>query len=237
MRAQRHVAMCALAVAALLALGAAAERPRRSLRAAERKALAMEAIARVLPPGQIVEGVSDIEPIAGPVGTIEVEARFPGGDAFRRKASIALEWRADGETLRREQVRATLALELDLPVPARPILAGESIDASSLRVRRVRFAQKPGDVARSAAEVVGRTARRDLAADEPFDGADLVVVPVVRRGERLSVAAEFGRVLVSAAAIAQADGAVGDRVSAELPATNRVVLVEITAPGRGRVVR
>jgi flagella basal body P-ring formation protein FlgA len=233
----RHIALFALAFAALLATGASAERPGRALRSGELRALATAAIARVLPPGQVIEDLAELRPLAAARDDVEVDASFPGGEAFRRHAAIALEWRAGGETLRREQVRATLALDLDLPVAARPIPKGEIIDGDAVRMSRVRFTERPGDLALAIGDAVGRAARRDFAVDEPFGRAELERVTVVRRGERIAVDAAFGRVLVTTAAIAHEDGSVGDRISAELPATERAVTVEITARGRGRVVR
>jgi flagella basal body P-ring formation protein FlgA len=237
MKTHGHITLLALGITAFLATGAAAGRASRGPAANERKSLAMEAISLVLPLGQIIEDIGEIKPLATPSSGLEVEAKFPGGEAFRRRIAIPLEWKVDGVIVRKEQVQATIALELDVPVASRPIRAGELIEGAAIRMARMRFTGKPGDVVLAFGDAMGRMARRDFAVDEPFESSDLEIVKVVKRGELLTVSAEFGRVIVTTPAIAHEDGAVGERVVAELPATNRVVNVEITARGQGKVVR
>lgn len=88
-------------------------------------------------------------------------------------------------------------------------------------------ATSPGDVARETEVLVGQRARRSLAADQVLREGDFESVPVVERGDRVTIVLQHGPLLIQTLGKAQETGAAGDWI--------RVVNVESKREISGRV--
>lgn len=104
-----------------------------------------------------------------------------------------------------------------------PLGAGATIDASMVSEER----RELGQLAQGA--LIGRDAlssmrtRRALAAGAVLASADLEPVPVVRRGQAVTLVARSGALEVRAPGKALADAAAGQRLAVEATGSRRVV--------------
>jgi len=120
---------------------------------------------------------------------------------------------------------------------ARAIDRGESITESALAVVDGELPDAPFARLPQAQDVVGLTARRAIAPGEPLTPAVLVVPPVVRSGDRVTVNITLGHVQATGTGIASGSGQVGDIVRVLQPDSRVPLRAKIVGPGTVEVVR
>ena len=101
---------------------------------------------------------------------------------------------------------------VEVPVPARAIPRGETLQAEDVIVSRVLAASLPGDVLRRSEELVGQQAARSLAAGRPARAGDLVAPWLVRRGDDASIVFRRGALQIASAALVLDNGRRGETV-------------------------
>lgn len=204
---------CALAVLALPA------------RAADPQALIADAIAAHWPgrlgdTGTLAVHFSTAVPAdAVAVSTILWDPRTGGFDAV-----LDL-----GRRLMR--VQGVAQMEMEIPVPARRILAGETIGTGDLTSMRAPVARLDDAVA-DPALAVGKEARRALAAGRAIPAASLSEPMVVRRNQEVLVAYEKGGLAIMARGKALGDAPLGAPVRVSLPGGGAAIETVVTAEGR-----
>jgi flagella basal body P-ring formation protein FlgA len=119
---------------------------------------------------------------------------------------------------------------------ARPIarherVAGGAVEVVHGELPPIALTRLPG-----ADEVVGLTARRDIAAGEPLTGAVLQVPPLVRSGDSVAITIEIGAVEISARGTASGSGHEGDTIRVMPRPNGRAVKARITGPGTVEIV-
>ena len=85
-------------------------------------------------------------------------------------------------------------------------------------------------------EVVGLKARRAIARGEALTSAVLMMPPVVRSGEEVTVKVAIGSVEVTGVAVASGSGQAGDVIRVTQPRSRRLVKARIVGPGVVEVI-
>lgn len=169
----------------------------------------------------LVEAVGGIDVPAG--ATPATMSARVSADALRSGTfSVPVEVRVDGNTYRTVWTNWRLDVWELRPVVTRALRAGELITADILEEKRVAL-----DVSNTKAldvrQIVGAVASRNLASQTAVVEADLVRPAVVRKGDALFLSIRKGAINARVAAIAQENGALGDRVRLELVETKRML--------------
>jgi flagella basal body P-ring formation protein FlgA len=125
---------------------------------------------------------------------------------------------------------------LELPVPRRAMMPGDILTASDLQWTRLRLGLARGEVVRLAAQAVGQALRRPLQAGAPIPLADLGRPVIVMKGEPLVLSLEGPGIALTAQAVANEAGGLGERIRVINPYSRAVLDAEITGPGHARVV-
>ena len=164
-----------------------------------------------LPPTMAIEGLT-FDPVGG---------RFSG----------TLVAPADGTPIVRLGIagRATRILEV-------PVLLGRMRSGAIITEADIGYVEMPAhrvaaDAALDAADMVGLSPRRSLAANTPVRVTDLRPPIVVRRGEPVTMLLTSGALTISARGRALEDGARGALVRIVNIDSNRTVEAEIVGPG------
>ncbi|MBI5432615.1 MAG: flagellar basal body P-ring formation protein FlgA [Planctomycetes bacterium] len=150
-------------------------------------------------------------------------------DALRTGAfSVPVEVRVDGSAYRTVWTNWRLDLWELRPVLVRPVKTGDAITGDMLVEKRVAL---NGSTAKrlDARQIIGAVASRNLAAQSAVVEADLIRPAVVRKGDSLFLSIRKGAINARVAAIAQENGALGDRIRLELVDTKRVLTAVVMA--------
>jgi flagella basal body P-ring formation protein FlgA len=118
-----------------------------------------------------------------------------------------------------------------LPVPARAIGSGEVIRVTDLQLMRVRIDRAGNMVVSDPDRLIGRTARRMLAAQEPIQVAAVAPTILVPKNSIALARIQSGRILITMEGKALDDGAQGDSIRLMNPRSNKIVQGIVTGPG------
>jgi flagellar basal body P-ring formation protein FlgA len=128
-----------------------------------------------------------------------------------------------GADAQRQRVTGTLIVEVEVPVPARAIPIGEIIsgnDIELIKLPRGRFAT---DTITNASELIGKSARHVLRAEQPLRAGDVEDPLVVHKGDLVTVELRTPTMVLSAQGKALEDGAMGVAIRVTNTQSNRTI--------------
>lgn len=147
--------------------------------------------------------------------------------------SVPVEVVVDGDSVRTIWTSWNVGLWADREVLVRDVARGEPLSPGDLEYRRTRVQGNESPAKLNKSALRGSIARRDLRAGEAVRLADIEREVVMRRGDMVHVEVRRGAITARAAAVAQEDARIGDRVRI-LMSSSRQELVGI-ATSRERV--
>jgi flagella basal body P-ring formation protein FlgA len=106
--------------------------------------------------------------------------------------------------------------------------------AEDFRVTRVRAALLQNEVARSLDQVVGMQLRHPVAAGQPLRLSELTHPPLVQRGATVRIELSVRGLAISGQAVALDDGAEGEKVRVQNPASRALLMAEVVGPNQVR---
>jgi flagella basal body P-ring formation protein FlgA len=118
-----------------------------------------------------------------------------------------------------------------LPVPSRPIAAGEIIRVTDIQLMRIRMDRTGNTVIGDPDRLIGRTAKRMLAAQEPIQVSAIAPTIMVPKNSIAIARIISGRILITMEGKALDDGAQGDTIRVANPRSNKTVQGIVTGPG------
>jgi flagellar basal body P-ring formation protein FlgA len=131
----------------------------------------------------------------------------------------------------RQRVTGRLIYRADVPVLNRAVAPGAAIAAADLEMLKIRRDHIGPDVVTDAAQLVGKTPRRQLRAGEPIRLADVQLPILVHKGDLVTIVLETSSLQLTAQGKALDDGAKDALVRIENTKSNRVVDAAVTGPG------
>ncbi len=120
---------------------------------------------------------------------------------------------------------------LHLPVPAHALSAGSVLRADDLTAARLRAGAVRGQVAMTAAELVGMRLRRAAQPGQPVALGDLQRPGTVEKGAPVLLQIEIGGLTATTQGIALGTGAPGERIPVLNPVTHLVVQGDVLPTG------
>ena len=139
--------------------------------------------------------------------------------------------RADGQATRAGAADVVIRATRDTWVASRPLARGDEIGAGEAELRRqdldgLRVQDLPTDVR-------GMTVTRDVVAGQILLPHMLQPVPMVRRGDQVSIAVRVGELVVSTLGVATSEGRLGDVVKVTNSDSGKAIVARVV--GRGAV--
>jgi flagella basal body P-ring formation protein FlgA len=127
---------------------------------------------------------------------------------------------------------AALAEIRELPVPTATIYPNDIITSAEITARKFQTtARSMVGIATSRSEIVGRQARRRLAAGKPIPLSAVSVPLAVKRGALVTASYSDAGLLISTSLIALQDGVEGDIIDARNTASGAVVRARVKSDG------
>lgn len=123
----------------------------------------------------------------------------------------------------------------EVAVLTRPIARGEAISIDDIAFMPATRAT-PADAITELDALVGMSARRALAADRPLRPADVMVTPLVKRGEPVTLLFQSGSVRITLRGRALEDGGAGETIRVLNSDSERTVEAIVEGPGLARVL-
>jgi flagella basal body P-ring formation protein FlgA len=118
-----------------------------------------------------------------------------------------------------------------LPVPSRPIATGEIIRVADVQLMRVRIDRANSQILGDPDRLIGRTAKRPLAAQEPIQVSAIGPTIVVPKNSIVTTRVQSGHLLITMDGKALDDGSMGDVIRISNTRSNKVLQGIVTGPG------
>jgi flagella basal body P-ring formation protein FlgA len=124
--------------------------------------------------------------------------------------SLALIIRSGERIVRNIPVPVEVEALADMAVAVRPLDRGDVIGIQDVVLQKRDLASAPSRICRSVDEVVGKRVTAAIRGNAPIRSDFLERLPLVKRGQLVSIIAENGAVLITATGKAKGQGAQGD---------------------------
>jgi flagella basal body P-ring formation protein FlgA len=167
-----------------------------------------------LPPDQAEKSVIQAPPTGQRV-TIDASQLAALADAN------GIDWQSTGRNDRAIVERVSLMIEV--PVPVRPIEAGEIIRATDLGFERMRADRLNKQVVTETSHLVGKTTKHALSATQPIRVTDIGTTLLVTKNGIVSVRIVSGRLNLMMQGKSMDDGGEGDTVRVVNPRSGKVL--------------
>lgn len=203
----------------------------------EMKGLVENAVRRALPENVILERIGKVRKGPVPKGEFSVSATFDETRMYSRNISLQVDFSADGIVFKQLTVASRVMFEIEIPIAARDIQKDTIISSTDVVFKKRRVSRMPNGTGFSLDSIVGKKARTMIGEGRTIEPRSLVAVPVILRGDSMTVYSHSGGVRISARGYARQDGCTGERVLVEIPFLNKILHAKVLGAGVGEVVR
>lgn len=191
----------------------------------------LEARAEVLPAARVgFKSIEQIRPFVLPAGVATCEI-VPGDPAIIGSRRFSLIFRVDG----RVQANLALRTELEALAPV-AVAAGDLPRGAVLALKDVRLVEKDISALRESYQelepLIGKGLRRAVKAGEVLQKGVLATLPVVRRGELVTMTVRSGGLVLTASGMALDNGGLGERIRVRNNSSQKEVSGRITGPAK-----
>ncbi|MFQ5691991.1 MAG: flagellar basal body P-ring formation chaperone FlgA [Nitrospinota bacterium] len=147
-----------------------------------------------------------------PAGDVRLKVEPPRQSRILGRVQLPVRVFVDGRPVRRVYVTGEIRVSTRVWVLDRPVRRGHVFTAVDLRQMEVDLESGPAGIVRDRRQVVGKRARRSIRGRVPIRSGWLERVPLIRRGDVVTLKAESERFLITTVGLARTDGALGDLV-------------------------
>lgn len=162
-------------------------------------------------------------------GEIRTQLTTRSATPFRGRVAITVALYVGDQLVKRAVVSPYVEIADRVVVTRRSLARGHVLTEEDLTYSSRDRAASPADAARDLAALIGLRTKRGLSGDQVVRNGDFEAVPVVERGDRVTLVLIQGPLLIQAAGLARETGASGDWI--------RVVNLDSKRELTGRVDR
>lgn len=197
-----------------------------------------QAIARYLE-SRLDGRVSDVEvslvdpqdSMTVPDGKLDVRVTGSGSDDVVGRRHFRLSVAVDGKEVDPVPVTADVSLLAEVVTPTRAIKSDELIEAEDVTMKRVKLTSLRHDFVSDLNEAIGKSASRALPAQSPIRTSALAKPYVVRKGDRVTIEAKRGGLLIQTVGVTKAGAQLGQFVTVTNQDSGKELRGKVVAPG------
>lgn len=197
----------------------------------ERRLATLDAAAHLLTP------VADLSVPAGAAAP-ELQSVLDPTQGLAGNVSVPVRVLVDGDVYRTIWTRWSVELWAEHSVLVHDVAAGTLIGAEMLATRRLEVSSatlRPGARILGQALLVGAMAAHDLVAGRPLTDLDVQRPTLVRAGDTIFLDVKKGPVNARIGAVAEEDGALGDRIEVTLHGSGRLMKASVVSRDAVRI--
>lgn len=212
-------------------------RTSRSMSADDMTDAARKAITDVLPDGVVLEEMGKVTAGKVPEGRWEARAVYDESIGAARTRSIAVVFLHDGVPFRKVFVLCRMAYIANVPVAAMDIQRNEIVQPGAVVFKPVKLDPSHRNAILNADDIIGKKCRGMIRSGSFFESRDLIELPLVHRGDAITIISKINGIRISARGIARQDAVKGKRIAVEIPTVGKILFAEVVSEGLGVVTR
>jgi flagella basal body P-ring formation protein FlgA len=195
--------------------------------------VALQAAARAaveaLAPGSAIESGGTLYDRKVSRGRLELKSGAPR--FFSRSATVPVEVVLEGKTLETVTVTLRVVKKVSIVVASRALAAGTILAESDLELREVPETASGFSPVLDVAQAMGRQLTMTLNAGATVPSGSLKQVPIVRRGDRVTLICAGGGFTLACTGEALADGALGQTIRVKNFNSGLELSARVSGPG------
>jgi flagella basal body P-ring formation protein FlgA len=208
---------------------------------AEIARLVEQAVTEGLEGSLLTRGASAVEVKAG---SLDSRLRFAAcvtqprieADLSRPNGRINAKLSCAGPTPWSIYVPVEIHVYRGVVVTTRALQRGQRIGQDDVSLEERDVLANGGHALLDLGEAIGQTPRRNLPTGFTLSSSSIEMPILVKRGERLNLAARAGGITVTAAAEAMSDGRSGEQIRVRNLQSRRIIDATVTGPGRAEAI-
>lgn len=166
-----------------------------------------------------------------PVGSdVSVRVEKLAYDPVRGRLTADLVTPATGPEQQRQSVTARAIDMVELPVLNRRLAPGEMIGEADLTYITMPRDRLAAGAIIDSADLVGKSTRRAVVANQPVNGRDVREPVIVEKGTLVTIVLQSGAMMLSSQGKALADGSAGELVRIVNTSSGRVIEATVAGP-------
>ncbi len=166
------------------------------------------------------------------VGEVNIRVRRASSRPLSGPCVVRVGIDVDGQTLRTMSVTADVRFFRPVLVASHMLRRGEELDETSCELAERDVTQLRNGYFVSAAEVISSMQlRRVLSAGDIITKRHVEKIPVVKRGDAITLVARAGRLSMSAAGEALQNGGIGDRIRVKNSDSGKIIYGQVLDGG------
>ncbi len=196
---------------------------------------ARKAIEDILPAGVILETMGNVPGGDVPTGSWEAIAVYDETVGFQRTRSIPVAFLHEGVPFRKIFVLCRMTYRVKVPVATMDIRRDEMISSADIAYREMEMDTPIRNALLDVHDIVGKKSRGVIRKGSFFESRTLIEIPLVKRGDLITVVSNVNGIRISARGIARQDAVRGARIAVEIPTVGKILFAEIVSIGVGVV--
>jgi flagella basal body P-ring formation protein FlgA len=164
-----------------------------------------------------------IEPVTLPAGPVQYEVTFPPHADFLGPTSFSLLLRVSGHIEKRLYGTAYIDVFQEVATIARPVARDEVIEAEDIRLKQMNLSQVSPRTVMRPEELIGKRARKSLAANTMVHAHEVETMPFVKKGDVVLIIVESPLLKITATGEALERGERGATIRVRNVTSNREI--------------
>lgn len=158
-----------------------------------------------------------------PAGRLDMEFQLTGNRHPVGHTLLSLVVRVDDEVKRKIWLNANVEVFFAVVQASRAVPRDRILSPGDVEIVRVRSSRPLRNIIYDPEEVIGKRAVRDIDLGQTFSPYMLKQVPLIKRGDRVLLVAESGRIRITAPGLAREVGFKGSMIQVENLQTNKTI--------------
>ncbi len=158
-----------------------------------------------------------------PEGKMKLEFQLAGKRRPIGRAPLSLVVRVDGEMKRKIWLNANVKVFFDVVQTTRPVPRNRVLTSGDVEIVRVMSSRPMRNIIYDPGEVIGQKAVRDIEHGQNISPYMVKRVPLVKRGDRVLIVAEGGRLRITAPGVVREPGFKGTMVQVQNQQTKKII--------------
>ena len=165
--------------------------------------------------------------VALPVGDLDWEVTEKQNNNFIGNFSIMVDFRVDGDSLRKIILSGKISVFKEVLKAARNIDRGDIITSQDITLVSERVKYNRNTLVTSKKEVIGKRATRRIQADQSIQAGMFEVPPAIEKGDQVVIRAENNELLITASGKALEEGCIGDQIRVMNISSGREIIATV----------
>jgi flagella basal body P-ring formation protein FlgA len=179
--------------------------------------------------------VDPLDPMKIPSGDIDLRVSPSGVEEGLGRRAFHVQINMNGEPWQRIDAIADVSASIDAVVPTRVIQIDSVIEAEDVTIHRVKLTDLDHQLITDVKDVIGKSAARPLQTNNPIRLGMVKKPYAVRKGDRVSIEARHGGLLIQAVGVTKSSGELGQSITVANVDSGKELRAKIVGPGAVRV--